>query len=68
MSFLPPMRGTNKISAMLAGDNSKESIITVIVTETSIPIIIVSILIGKARCLIITAKLVLKTDSKGFKT
>jgi hypothetical protein len=55
-SFFPPASGTIKISAMLAGDNSTQSIITVIVTESFIPITLISGLIAAAIILIIIAK------------
>jgi hypothetical protein len=50
--FFPPTSGSIKVIAMMVGDNSTESVITVIVTESALPIMVIALLIVIALALI----------------
>jgi len=55
-SFFPPTSGSIKIMAMMLGQNSTESIITVIVTESALPIMVIALLIIIAIILILVSE------------
>ena len=66
-SFFPPTSGSIKVSAMIPNENSTESIITVIVTESALPIMVIALLIILAITLIIITKTLWDTNKNAKK-